>query len=225
MVRGGASPLPILIGVRVGKVAWKIGRRYSQEMRVTGGTLRGRQVIVPRGEAVRPTQDMVRQALFSSLATRFPGARFLDLFAGSGSVGLDAWSRGAAYVCWVEREARTFQVLSNNVETLCGRVTAGTTEAGWRAVRCDVFRFLAGLWGDLSYDIIFADPPYDRSGREQWAIRLLNALAEGPIMADDGVFAMEQASDESEAVHAKWDVVAVKTYGGTRLTVYRRRKT
>ena len=140
-------------------------------------------------------------------------------------MGLDAWSRGAAYVCWVEGEARTFEVLRKNVETLCGHVSAGTPDEGWRAVRCDVFRFLAGTGPGLPYDIIFADPPYDRMGSAQWAVRLLNALAEGKIIADDGLFVMEQARDEGEAIHAKWEVAAAKMYGGTRLTVYRRRKT
>lgn len=178
---------------------------------------------MPRGDAVRPTQDLVRQALFSSLAGRLPGARFLDLFAGSGAVGLDAWSRGVAYVCWVEGDSRTFQVLRANLETLCGRAEFGTPGEGWRAVRSDAFRFLAAAQGSLPYDIVFADPPYDQAGSAQWAARLLDALGRGDVIGREGVFVMEQARDEHEAVHALWDVLAVKTYGGTRLTVYRKK--
>jgi 16S rRNA (guanine966-N2)-methyltransferase len=193
-------------------------------MRVTGGVLGGRLLKTPRGDAVRPTQDLVRQALFSSLAARVPGCRFLDLFAGSGAVGLDAWSRGAAYVCWVENDARVFQVLAANVKTLCGQPAEEGAGQGRRAVRCDVFRFLSGIRGGTAYDLVFADPPYDRDGGAQWAARLLDALGEGGGLAEDGLFVMEQATGEAEAAHGGWEVVAVKTYGGTRLTVYRRRK-
>lgn len=196
---------------------------YSLGMRVTGGSLRGRQVKVPRGDAVRPTQDMVRQALFSVLASHVPGARFLDLFAGSGAVGLEAWSRGAAYVCWVEADARVFRVLSENLNGLCGDVSSGTPDAGWRAIRADVFRFLKGAAVAGLYDTIFADPPYDRDGKAQWAGRLLQALADAAILSPSGVFVMEQAADEPEAVHWAWETVLSRTYGGTRLMIYRKR--
>jgi 16S rRNA (guanine(966)-N(2))-methyltransferase RsmD len=193
-------------------------------MRVTGGTLRGRRVTAPRGETVRPTQDLVRQALFSSLAARVPGARFLDLFAGSGAVGLDAWSRGAAYVCWVESDARVFRVLCENVKALCGQTAAGGPEEGWRTVRSDVFRFLAGAGGEAAYDLVFADPPYDRDGGAQWAVRLLETLAQSPILAAGGLFVMEQAAVEQEAAHVAWEQVTARKYGESRLTVYRRRE-
>ncbi|MEI6564356.1 MAG: 16S rRNA (guanine(966)-N(2))-methyltransferase RsmD [bacterium] len=194
-------------------------------MRVTGGILRGRLVKVPKGDAVRPTQDMVRQALFSSLAVRIPGASFLDLFAGSGAVGLEAWSRGAARIDWVESDSRVFLVLQDNLKTLCGGPAAAgkTADQEWRAVRSDVFTFLKKLPGVPAYDIVFADPPYDRLGVDQWAVRLLNALAMGGLLADDGFFVMEQSREEPEARHFAWDVTTVKVYGGTRLTLYRKR--
>jgi 16S rRNA (guanine(966)-N(2))-methyltransferase RsmD len=132
-------------------------RRYSPGMRVTGGTLGGRLLKVPKGDAVRPTQDMVRQALFSSFATLVPGSRFLDLFAGSGAVGLEAWSRGAAYVCWVESDPRAFRVLKENVETLCGPGGDELSVNGWKTERCDVFRFLEGAQKrGTPYNMIFA---------------------------------------------------------------------
>ena len=191
-------------------------------MRVTGGILRGRLVKVPRGDTVRPTQDMVRQALFSSLAAHIPGCRFLDLFAGSGAVGLEAWSRGAADVSWVETDARVYAVLQDNLKTLCGGETGRTNDQVWRTVRSDVFRFLSGLSGSEPYDIVFADPPYDRTHTEQWALRLLEALVGGGILAGDGFFVMEQSREEIEAAHPSWEIVTSKVYGGTRLTVYRR---
>lgn len=192
-------------------------------MRVTGGILGGRIVKVPRGDKVRPTQDRVRQALFSSLAARIPGCRFLDLFAGSGAVGLEAWSRGAFQVCWVEADARVFTVLQDNIAALCGSVTGHDGAREWRSIRSDVFRFLNGLQGLARYDIVFADPPYDRGDEARWAVRLLDELARDQVLSEDGVFVMEQAREETEVVHPKWDMVAMKEYGGTRLTIYRRR--
>lgn len=196
--------------------------RYSAVMRVTGGTLRGRTIRVPKGGGVRPTQDMVRQALFSSLAARIPGCRFLDVFAGSGAVGLDAWSRGAGYVCWVESDARTFKVLEENLKALCGGVSGGTAEQGWRAIRSDGVRYLAGVWRDKPYDVIFADPPYDRTGAKGWGIELLAAIDGEGRLAEGGLFILEQASDERVARHPAWEMVLDKEYGGTRLAGYRK---
>lgn len=186
--------------------------------------MRGRILKVPRGETVRPTQDMVRQALFSSLAARIPGCRFLDLFAGSGAVGLEAWSRGAAVVGWVEGDGRVFRVLQENIRILCGNEAGRTEDQEWRAVRGDVFHHLRGLRAGGPYDIVFADPPYDRTGAERWAYRLLDELSSGEMLAADGVFVMEQARDEAEAAHPAWETVTTRTYGGTRLTVYGRRQ-
>lgn len=190
-------------------------------MRVTGGRLRGRHIKVPRGDTVRPTQDMVRQALFSSLAVHIPGCRFLDLFAGSGAVGLEAWSRGAASVVWVEADARVLSVLQDNVRTLCGAEAGRTDDQEWKSVRSDVFRFLGAKGGGVPYDLVFADPPYDRNREERWALRLLEELAGGGFLSPGGFFVMEQARDEEAAVHPSWDTVTTKVYGGTRMTVYR----
>lgn len=195
---------------------------YSAGMRVTGGILRGRTIRVPRGDAVRPTQDMVRQALFSSLAARIPGCRFLDLFAGSGAVGLDAWSRGAAYVCWVEGDSGTYRVLEGNLQTLCGAVNKRGEERGWRAVRGDGVRFLGEPWLEAPFDVVFADPPYDRTGAKGWGWALLAALLGKGRLAEGGVFVLEQASDEVVAQHPLWGIVLEKEYGGTRLVGYRK---
>jgi len=176
----------------------------------------------PKGDEVRPTQDMVRQAVFSSLADRIPGASFLDLFAGTGAVGLEAWSRGAARIDWVEEGAKVFSVLQSNLEALCGGASGKTVDQEWKATRSDVFRFIEGLRGIQSYDVIFADPPYDRLGTDRWAMKLLNVLAIGGLVAEGGVFVMEQARDEVEASHFSWEIMASKVYGGTRVTIYRK---
>jgi 16S rRNA (guanine966-N2)-methyltransferase len=202
------------------RVAIAIGgaSAYSGLMRVTGGVLRGRAVMALKGRQVRPTQDRVRLALFSSLAPRIPGCRFVDLFAGSGAVGLEAWSRGAAAVCWVEQNARMLAVLRRNVEGLCGSAEGGT----WRVIRADALRFLESAEARSGFDIVFADPPYDRDGRRNWIGRILCLLRTSPALAPDGVFVMEQAVEEPPICGTEWHVIAEKIYGGTRLCLWRR---
>jgi len=120
---------------------------------------------------IRPTQEKVRQALFSALGEKIEGCRFLDLFAGTGAVGLEAWSRGASSVCWVEIDARVFSVLRRNVLHLCvSQGDANGNEAGassikTRTVRADAVKFLSKTGRESAlYDVIFADPPYDTRG-------------------------------------------------------------
>ncbi|MBI3987315.1 MAG: RsmD family RNA methyltransferase, partial [Lentisphaerae bacterium] len=146
-------------------------------MRITGGVLGGRRLRVPSGP-VRPTQDRVREALFSSLAAFIPGARVLDLFAGSGAVGLEALSRGAAFVCWVESNRRVFAVLHENIRTLAGDASArmgpkedagglppGIDPAVAGLVLREALDFLSAAPPEAPFDLVFADPPYDRENR------------------------------------------------------------
>ena len=182
-------------------------------MRITGGEWARRLITAP-GERVRPTQDKVRQALFSSLGARVVGCRFLDLFAGSGAVGLDALSRGAAHVCWVEADGRVLRVLRENVQNLCGEGGEGTVAT--RIVRADAFRFLAGPDAG-TFDIIFADPPYDRTGESDWLRNTLKALEATPILAAGGLLIMEQTVRTPLSAWLGWRVVGDKTYGETRL--------
>ena len=121
-------------------------------MRIVAGQWRGRRIAAPPGKDVRPTLDRVREAWMSIVQPYIVGAKVVDLFAGSGALGLEALSRGAAETHFVERHAKTFAVLQQNAETL---------GAGSSAVlhRQDVFRFLRGV-GEGEYDIAVADPPY-----------------------------------------------------------------
>ena len=187
-------------------------------MRVTGGVLRGRTIVVPKGSAVRPTQDRVRLALFSSLASRIPACRFLDLFAGSGAVGLEAWSRGATHVCWVEQSGRVWPVLRRNVEGLCRTGEGGTC----RVVRAEGLRFLDSAEAREVFDIIFADPPYDRDGARDWVGEILRRLLGGTALGPAGILVMEQAVEEPAVSGAGWNVIAEKVYGGTRLYMFSR---
>jgi 16S rRNA (guanine966-N2)-methyltransferase len=118
---------------------------------ITGGTLRSRRVPTPPGRAVRPTPSRVKEALFSILASRLADATVLDLFAGSGALGFEALSRGAAAVTFVESDARTAQALRDTASVLglSPRVTVHTAPA---------LRAVSRIAG--RYDLVFADPPY-----------------------------------------------------------------
>jgi 16S rRNA (guanine966-N2)-methyltransferase len=126
-------------------------------MRITGGQARGIPLVAPKGDAVRPATDGMRQAVFSSIAHRVSGARFLDLFAGSGAYGLEALSRGAAGGVWVEKNGKAAECVRRNLTAVSkslGRdfpdnaiLTADATAVPWP---------LAGV-----PDLVFIDPPYE----------------------------------------------------------------
>ena len=123
-------------------------------MRVVAGTAKGRRLTAPRGERTRPTADRVKEALFSSLGPRLPGASVLDLFAGSGALGIEALSRGAAHATFVERDRRALSALRGNLEV------TGLTERA-TVVADDVVRTLRdGAPPGAPYDVVCCDPPY-----------------------------------------------------------------
>lgn len=191
-------------------------------LRITGGGLGGRRLRVPPGDGVRPTQDRVREALFSSLQPIIQGTAFLDLFAGSGAVGLEAWSRGAERVCWVEQDRRVFATLKGNVEALLGSEAAVDC-------RCqDVFAFCRGWRGERGFDVIFADPPYaERGAGAGLAGRLLEALSgdRQPLVAPGALLVLEQGAREPVPEAAGWEFLREREYGRTCLRTYRKRET
>jgi len=175
---------------------------------------------VPR-EDVRPTQDRLREALFSTLQMVIPGSRFLDLFAGSGAVGIEAWSRGAAQVCWVEERRHVFRVLKSNVVTL-GGATLDTT--AMRCVCADVFSFLRKGLAEPSFEIIFADPPYQKGWRGADASLpspLMDAVAASGLLAAGGLLVLEQGGDEPMPESPGWEPIRDKRYGGSRLRIFK----
>ena len=121
-------------------------------MRIVAGEYGGRRLVVPKDERVRPTADRVREAWMSILGEALPGARVLDLFAGSGALGLEALSRGAAHVTFVELHPASLHALDQNIATL-GVADSVTVHRG------DAMRY-AERAGEEAFDIILADPPY-----------------------------------------------------------------
>ncbi len=140
-------------------------------MRVIAGRFRSRVLQAPAGIATRPSSDRLRETLFNVLTPRIDGARFLDLYAGSGAVGIEALSRGAAEVVFVERAAAALTALRANLEKLGiraeARVQAGTVRA-----------FLGRTEGP--FDVVFLDPPYDAAEEYESTLRILGTRNRSP---------------------------------------------
>ena len=185
-------------------------------MRITGGEWGGRQIRVPKS-GVRPSQDRLRQALFSSLGAAVAGARVLDLFAGSGALGLEALSRGAAFTCWVEQHPKAFETLRENVRALNGE---DCTRA--LCVRGDAMDLPALERTGRVFDLVLADPPYETGACAGLLPRLLAALAQSPLLAPEGLLMYEQSADEPPAAAPGWELLRDRTMGGSRWLLYRR---
>jgi 16S rRNA (guanine966-N2)-methyltransferase len=153
--------------------------------RIIGGTAGGRRIKTPVGEHTRPTSDRVREALFSSLESRsgsLAGLRVLDLYAGSGALGLEAWSRGAGAVTLVESERRTVALITANARELGCEVA--------RVVASDVEKHLA-RGADAAYDLVLSDPPY---ALEVAAVDTdLRLLVENGWLADGATVVVERS--------------------------------
>jgi len=152
-------------------------------MRIIGGTLRSRRLEAPAGLATRPTSDRLRETLFNVLAPRIRDARFLDLFAGSGAVGLEAHSRGAARVDFVERAAPALAVLHKNLANL--GISSGVSVHAW-----SVEPILRRIRIDAPFDLVFLDPPYDAANAYEATLGLLGGalsglLAPGALVIDE----------------------------------------
>lgn len=173
-------------------------------MRINSGILGRRTFNVPK-DGLRPTMEQAREGVFSSLAARIPGSRVLDLFAGSGSLGLEAWSRGAANVIAVEKVSKHWKILQGNFQSLEGDPDLGR----WEAVQADVYEYLKR--GAGPFDLIFADPPYDEANLP----KLLEAVA--GVLAPDGLLVFEMRSREAYSLPAGWNLIKEKRYGGTRM--------
>ena len=179
-------------------------------MRVIGGTSRGRRLAGPRGLDVRPTADPVKEALFNILADRMAGARFLDLFAGTGNIGIEALSREARQATFVESSQAVSRLLRANLQR-CGF----ERHADVRVM--PVSRFLKH-WREPAYDIVFLDPPY----QTQEAEKVLPSLGRDAIIRANGVVVVEHFH-KSPLDDRIGHLTLVKTYryGDTCLSVYR----
>ncbi len=175
-------------------------------MRVVAGSLGGRRLIAPPGDATRPTGDRVREALFSVLGASVQGARVLDLFAGSGALGIEALSRGAATAVFVDRAPQAIAAVRANLAAL--GIEGQTHRAEARA-----WLRTASRRGD-AYDLVFLDPPYRRAGE------LGRELSEGlaAVLAPGARVVSE--SDRRDPLELDWPLADERRYGDTVIRIH-----
>ncbi len=185
-------------------------------LRISGGIFRGRLLKSPPGR-VRPTKEMVREALFSALGPTIQDRRVVDLYAGSGAVGLEALSRGAADVLWVESDPRVYAQLRATVDAFSKQ-----TPVRLRCVKHDVLSWLK-LKEAGDYDLIFADPPYRPPGEDPWGTILLPLVSASGKLKPGGLFVLEQHADQPVIDNPEVVMVKDARYGESRLVYYRNR--
>lgn len=177
-------------------------------MRVIAGSAGGIRLAVPKS-GVRPTMDRVKAAIFSSLGDTITDARVLDLFAGSGALGIEALSRGAASVLFVEEDRKLTEAIEKNL---------AKTKLDGRVRRQEVFEFLQRSSRTERFQIIFADPPYEKTkSGERFIEKLLKSEALAQLLEPNGVFVLEKRPTEQTPVTTLWDIVREKKYGSTEV--------
>lgn len=171
-------------------------------MRIIAGRWRGHSIAAPPSDRTRPTTDRVREAWMSMMQPAIPGARVLDLFAGSGGLGLETLSRGAQHATFVEKSGRALRTIRSNIEKL-------SAEAETTVVRGDALEFVDRI--ELgSYEIVLADPPYDSGAAESLARRFLRR----PFA--DMLWIEHRVSDPLP----EDEVAESRRYGDTMITYY-----
>lgn len=173
--------------------------RTPNRLRIIGGRWRGSRIVFPPLAAIRPSPDRVRETLFNWLQQQIVGARCLDLFAGSGALGLEALSRGAAHVTFVDREPQIGRHLSRTLERLGSRDAAVVVE--------DAQRFL--LRPPQPFDIVFLDPPFDSAALEHLGAR----LQQGWLAPDAYIYVECPAYRSLATLPAQWGVQRTKRAG------------
>lgn len=177
-------------------------------MRVIAGSAGGIRLAVPK-RGVRPTMDRVKAAIFSSLGDAVAGARVLDLFAGSGALGIEALSRGASSVMFVEEDRQSAEVIERNL---------AKTKLRGRVRQQDVFNFLRHAGGAETFQIIFADPPYEKTKHgDSYTEKLVTNEMLPRLLDSSGVFVLEKRPAETLPEMQLWRMVRQKTYGATEV--------
>ncbi len=174
-------------------------------MRIIAGKHCGRVLAEFKGQDIRPTSDRVKESLFQILSEKLVGARVLDLFCGSGALGIESISRGAKYV--------VFNDISKDSLAVCKKNLAAVKEEGELHVH-DYRSCLATVSG--KFDIIFADPPY----REEFTAEILKIVAARKLLAKDGLVVIESEREESAA--EGWEISDVRRYGRTKIFMFAR---
>ena len=182
-------------------------------MRVTGGSVRGRRLATFRGVDIRPTSDMVREAIFDLLGEDLSGKRVLDLFAGTGSLGIEALSRGALEVWFIDHALKAVELIHKNLK-LCGLEEAGFVLK--KNLSRGIFRTPPALV--KPFDLVFLDPPYG----EGFIVPLLEELDQGGMLGSaSSVVAQSERKGDLPEVVGNLIAAKVRIYGATRISVFK----
>jgi len=185
-------------------------RHAAGKLRIIGGSLRGSKLAVPDVPGLRPTSDRVRETLFNWLMPVIDGARCLDLFAGTGALGIEALSRGAAWADFIESDSRLAQALRENLQRL--KQTQASVRSGDAAT-------LLRMPPQSPYDIVFVDPPFSAAFWEPIAHTL---EAQGWLRAGSFIY-LEMPAQLRPTLPEAWDLHRESTAGAVRYALYRRR--
>lgn len=177
-------------------------------MRITGGEARGRRLFATRDEQMRPTTDTVRRTLFDILGDRVHGVRVLDLFAGAGTLGIEALSRGAQHATFIERDRNACAIIDRNL-------TAAGYAASATVMRAEVLKALARGPGSGA-DLVFVDPPYGAGLR--FVARVLQALLEGSWVRPEGTVVVEADAGEIE-LPVGLSEIRTRRFGRTQILI------
>lgn len=177
-------------------------------MRIIAGSAGGRPLKAPP-DGLRPTMDRVRAAIFSSLGERVPGAIFLDLFAGSGGMGIEALSRGAESAIFVDENERCVRCIRENLKM-------AKTDAVVQTM--DAYRFVDLYAEEAAFDIIFADPPYSKKqGDTDHAAALATSTKLAKALKPDGLFVLEKQAGGPALAESVFEILRTKRYGGSEV--------
>ena len=182
-------------------------------MRIIAGTFRSRTLEAPAGLATRPTSDRLRETLFNVLSPRMAGARFLDLYAGSGAVGLEALSPGAGHVDFVERAEPALRALRANLARL-------GVAAGFRIHGAGVGAVLRKMKPGAAFDVVFLDPPYDAAQEYAATLGLLGGAAAGLLAEGAAVIAEHRRKERLEDTYGALARTRLLEQGDAALSFY-----
>ena len=189
-------------------------RRVMDDMlRIISGSLKGRSLKTLNGNNTRPTADRVKESLFNIIHSRLPGSTVLDLFAGTGNLGLEAISRGSNIAVFVEKDRKALAVLRDNCKALgCTENTVVMPMDVLRAIKCLQDK-------GFVFDIVFMDPPYDRD----FELPVIMALSESRIVRGDGIIIVEHmTTDDQPDTAGDFTRFDTRRYGNTSISFYRK---
>ncbi|MEX1031834.1 MAG: 16S rRNA (guanine(966)-N(2))-methyltransferase RsmD [Cellvibrionaceae bacterium] len=183
-------------------------RQGRNQLRIIGGKWRGRKLVFPSVVGLRPTGDRIRETLFNWLAPHIVGAHCLDLFAGSGALGLEASSRGAAHVVMLDTDSQTISQLLDH----CARLEAREVTV----LQANALQWLNGAGDGEQFDVVFLDPPFDAPILEP----LIIALNGSGRLHDETLIYLETARDQAVAVPPNWRLLRQKSAGQVSFALY-----